>query len=148
MNNTHYSTLFISASDARKEWSRVVDEVVRNKPQFVKRTRDNILISDFSLMKDLLDAYHYTAIMYREDDNTFTLSLNEMDLIVNGVSEEDAKSKMAQEILEYAQDFYENYQFWSVASNRRTHIPYVLKALILQDNGLIGDSISWQHGKN
>ena len=32
--------LATSATEVRKEWSSVLDSVVRDKPQFIKRTRD------------------------------------------------------------------------------------------------------------
>lgn len=147
-NNSENITPFISASEARKEWSQLIDDVVREKPQFIKRTRDNILISDFNLMSEVLKAYQFTATKYVEDDNTITLSLNEIDLIENGASEQDARLKLAKEILEYSKEYYDNFQLWSAAPNRRSHIPYVLKALILQDTKVIGESITWQHGRN
>lgn len=131
--NVESMNYFLTASEARKGWSQMIDNVVREKPQFVKRTRDSILITDFNLMKDILDVYQFTANEYIEDDNTVTLSLNEIDLVENGSSEEEVRMKLAQGILTYAYDYYENYQSWSVSPNRRQHIPYVLKALILRD---------------
>lgn len=139
---------FISATDARKDWSRVFDKVVREKPQFIRRTRDNVLMTDLNLIKELLDVYTFSATKYMEDDNTITLSLNELDLVVNGETEDDAKEKLAADILEYAQDYYDDFHYWSSAPNRKKHIPYVLKALILEDINKIGDSIKWQDGKN
>lgn len=146
--NVERKNYFLTASEARKEWSQMIDNVVREKPQFVKRTRDSILITDFNLMKDILDVYQFTANEYIEDDNTVTLSLNEIDLVENGSSEEEARMKLAQEILTYAYDYYESYQSWSVSPNRRQHIPYVLKALILRDINQIGESIECRVGKN
>lgn len=146
--NVESKNYFLTASEARKEWSQLIDNVVREKPQFVKRTRDSILITDFNLMKDILDVYQFTANEYIEDDNTVTLSLNEIDLVENGSSEEEARMKLAQEILTYAYDYYESYQSWSVSPNRRQHIPYVLKALILRDINQIGESIECRVGKN
>lgn len=146
--NVESMNYFLTASEARKEWSQMIDNVVREKPQFVKRTRDSILITDFNLMKDILEIYQFTANEYIEDDNTVTLSLNEIDLVENGSSEEEARMKLAQEILTYAYDYYESYQSWSVSPNRRQHIPYVLKALILRDINQIGESIECRVGKN
>lgn len=46
---------------------------------------------------------------------------------------ERAKCKLAADILVYAEDFYNEFNYWNAASNRKKHAPYVLKALILQD---------------
>lgn len=66
---------------------------------------------------------------------------NEMDLVENGNTEEEACKKLAESILEYAQEFYEEYSLWSKAPNRKKHIPYVLKAIILSDIKQIAEEI-------
>lgn len=139
---------YISATDARRDWSQLIDEVVHEKPQFIKRTRDNVLMTDLHLIKYLLAVYNFTATKYVENDNSVTLSLNEIDLATNGITEEDARQKLAYDILEYAKDYYNDFRYWSTAANRKKHIPYVLKALISQDMKEIGDSIQCQDGKN
>ena len=40
------------------------------------------------------------------------------------------------------------FPLWSAAPNRKNHIPYVLRALIINDADRIGDSIECQVGKN
>jgi hypothetical protein len=138
----------ISATDARRDWSQLMDTVIHDKPQIISRTRDYVLLTDIHLMTELLAAYRFTVDKYIEEDNSITLSLSEMDLAVNGINEDDARIKMAYEILEYAEDFYNEFHYWSKAPNRKKHIPYVMKALILQDVKTIGEEIVWQDGKN
>lgn len=138
----------ISATDARKDWSQLFDSVVRDKPQIIKRTRDYVLMSEIGLIKDILIAYNFTAEKYIESDTSVTLSLNEFDLVVNGTTENDAKIKLAEDILEYSEEFYNDFHYWSAAPNRKKHIPYVLKALILEDPIMIGEAIQCRVGKN
>jgi hypothetical protein len=138
----------ISATDARKDWSLLIDSVVHEKPQIISRTRDYVLLTDIHLFNDILEAYNFTAEKYIEEDNSVTLSLNELDLVVNGTTENDAKMKLAEDIMEYAEDFYNDFHYWSKAPNRKKHVPYVLKALILQDIERIGELILCQDGKN
>ena len=138
----------INATDVRREWSTIMDDVVRNKPRFIKRTRDYMMLADIRLLKDILSAYHFTADKFMEDDGSITLSLNEIDLIENGKTEKEAKSLLAQSIYDYAENFYSEYDLYSSAPNRKAHIPYVLKALIADNINEIGDSIQCRHGKN
>ena len=138
----------ISATDARKDWSQLIDSVVREKPQIIRRTRDYVFMTEIHMIKDILSAYNFTAEEYIEEDNSVTLSLNEMDLVANGPTENDAKKKLAEEILEYSEEFYEDFHYWSITPNRKKHIPYVLKALILDDFERIGEIIKCQVGKN
>lgn len=137
----------LSATEARKDWSLLIDTVVHDKPQFIKRTRDYVMMMNIGFLESLLEAYSFTANKYVEDDNSVTLSLNEIDIIENGTTEDDARDKLAKGILEYAEDFYNDFHYWSVMPNRKNHIPYVLKVLILQDIGKIGDLIRCQNGK-
>ena len=139
---------FESATEVRKEWSLFFDKAVREKPVFIKRTRDNAVLVDLRFMDILLEEYKYDCIKYVENDGTITLSTEVLDLVENGDTEEKAKEKMAQSILEYAQEFYGEYDLWSNASNRKNHIPYVFKALLLNDVGKIGEFITCQDGEN
>lgn len=140
--------LTMNATDVRKDWSEVVDKVVREKPQFIKRTRDYLMLSDLNFMESLLGVYSYTAEEFIENDKSITLSLNEIDLVENGQTQAEAKQRLAESILEYSENFYNDFNYWSVAPNRKSHIPYVIKALILGDTEKIGELITCQSGKN
>lgn len=140
--------LTMNATDVRKDWSEVVDRVIREKPQFIKRTRDYLMLSDINFMESLLSAYHFTVEESTEDDGSITLSLNEIDLVENGKTKEEAKRKLAESILEYSENFYTDFNYWSMAPNRKAHIPYVFKALILGNAAKIGELITCQSGKN
>lgn len=136
-----------NATDVRKDWSAVVDATVRVKPQFFKRTRDYVFLSDFHFMEELLAGYSYSAVRMEEKDGSITLALNEIDLVENGKDENDARLKLASSILEYAEDYYSDYSYWGSAPNRKSHIPYVFKALFVGDVQKIGESIQCQAGK-
>ena len=48
---------FMNGTDDRKDWSTVIDETVRIKPQFIKRTRDHVFLSDFHLWRKREEYY-------------------------------------------------------------------------------------------
>jgi hypothetical protein len=138
--------LVLNATSVRKEWSSVVDSVIREKPKFIKRTRDFMLLSDIATIESLLSAYSFTAEKYIEDDGSVTLSLNEIDLAENGADEQEALQKMAAAILEYAEDYYNDFAYWA-RGDRKAHLPYVFKALILNDAEKIGGLIECHPGE-
>lgn len=140
--------LAMNATDVRKEWSSVVDSVVRDKPTFIKRTRDKMWLSNLDTMKDILEAYRFTAERFIEDDGSVTLSLNEIDLVENAPSEDEARILLAQDIMEYAVEYYENYLFYNKAPNRKKHVPYIFKALIIDNVNKIGEGILCRDGKS
>lgn len=140
--------LMEKATDVRKEWSAVCDSVIHDKPKFIKRTRDKMWFSNLNTMAEILSGYQFTALRFIEDDGSITLSLNEIDLIENGTDEFSARYALGKAILEYSTEYYNNYAFYSRSPNRKGHIPYIFKALIMDNSKLIGEGILCQDGKN
>ena len=136
----------ISSTDARRGWSSVVDSVLREKPAFIRRTRDYIFLSDLAVLESLLQAYTFSAAKFIEEDGSITLSLDQMDLVENAGSEQDALRNLSSAVLEYAEDYYNEFAYWS-RGDRKSHIPYVIKALILNDPEKIGGLIECRHGE-
>ena len=131
----------INATNVRNEWSSIVDSVIREKPTFIKRTRDYMFLAEISLIENLLSAYNFSADEFIEDDGSVTLSLNEIDLVENGKNKDEALFNMAKSILEYSEDYYNDFPYWAVG-NRKAHIPYVFKALIINNVEKIGELIT------
>ena len=140
--------LMEQATTVRKEWSAVCDSVIHEKPKFIKRTRDKMWFSNLETISELLEAYYFSATKYIEDDSSITLSLNEIDLVENGKDEQEARLNMGNAILEYALDSYNEYEMYSRSPNRKKHIPYIFKALIIDNPEKIGDMLQCQDGKN
>ena len=137
----------LNATQVRSEWSAVVDSVIRDKPRFIKRTRDYMMLSGMDALESILAAYSFHAEVFIEDDKSVTVSLDEIDLAVNDADEPSALLKMAEAILEYAEEYYSDFAYWSRGS-RKSHLPYVLKVLLLYDAAKIGGLIECRHGKN
>ena len=131
----------MNAPVVHKDWDSVIDDAVRVKPQFLKVERDCLFLSDVRLMGELLAGYSYSAVQMAEEDGSVTLALNELDLVENGFDEHDARMKLAASIIEYAEDYYADFPYWSSARNRKSHIPYVFKALFIGDAQRIAEAI-------
>lgn len=121
--------LALNASEVRKNWGGFIDNTVRVKPQFVKRSRDSIVALSINNFRDILNSYTFTAALYKEDDGSITASLDQIDLAVNGVDKNDALHKLASDLHEYAVDYYQEFDVWFSAKNRRPHFPYVMNVL-------------------
>ena len=137
----------LNATDVRKDWSTVVDSVIREKPAFIKRTRDYMFLSDIDIIEKMLASYVFHAELLVEENGSVTISLDEIDLVENGIDKQDAIKKMAAAILDYAEDYYKDFNYWA-AGYRKAHIPYVFKALILNDTDKIGGLITCRRGGN
>lgn len=55
--------LMKQATVVRKEWSAICDSVIHEKPKFIKRTRDKMLLSSLETMLEILASYKFTAIV-------------------------------------------------------------------------------------
>jgi hypothetical protein len=137
----------MNATDVRNEWSSVIDSVVREKPKFIKRTRDRLLLADFKVIEGMLEAYKFNAQEFIEDDGSVTLSLDEIDLVENGKTKEEAILNLAKDILTYAEHYLELFERWFNSFNRREHLPYVIKTLMLNDVKKIGGLIVCRPGE-
>ncbi len=140
--------LMEQATTVRKEWSAVCDSVIREKPKLIKRTRDKMWFSSLETIYEILQAYRFTAFKYIEEDGSVTLSLNEIDLVENAASEREARWNLGKAVLEYSLDYYNEYEIYSHSPSRKGHIPYIFKALIIDDPGTIGDMIQCQSGES
>ena len=140
--------LMEKATDVRKDWSSICDSVIHDKPKFIKRTRDKMWFSNLDTMAEILEAYTFTAERFIEEDGSVTLSLIEIDLIENGLDDFSARYALGDAILDYAVEYYNDYAFYSRSPNRKGHVPYIFKALIMDDPQQIGESILCQDGKN
>ena len=140
--------LTMSATEVRKDWSRVLDSVTRRRPAFIKRTHDNVVLASTESLSAMLSDVRYETNIFQEDDGSITLSLDALDLVVNEKSLESAKKSLANDIEEYAEEYYANYESYSVSPNRRAHLPYVMKALIADSTKELEDAIECHVGKN
>lgn len=94
------------------------------------------------------DTEHFMITLSEEEDGSVTLSLVEIDLVENAGTEEEARNLLAEAIVDYSIEYYGNYQIYSKAPNRRSHIPYIFKALIMDDTKKLGENIICLDGKN
>ena len=136
----------VTFAQAGNEWNSVFESAIREKPQFIKRTREYMFLSDIGILENLLSAYTFHAEILPEDDGSVTMSLDEIDLVENGMDESATLLKLAKSILEYSQDYYANFAAWC-KGEREAHLPYVLKFLILDDAKKIGGLIECRRGK-
>ena len=137
----------MSSSDVRKEWSSVIDSVVRRKPVFIKRTRDRMILCSDETMAQIVGDITFDAEQYTEEDGSVTLSLDAPDLAANGEDLQAAKAKLARDIVEYAEEYYQEFELYSRAPNRRGHLPFVIKALIAKSPEELEDAIVCRDGR-
>lgn len=119
----------ISSTEVRKNWSEVIDSVVREKPVFIKRRRDTLAFLSLDQLDLLLETFKLNLDIFKEEDGTFTGSVEEIDLVGNASSVEELIELMSYDLIEYADEYMDNFDMYYRAPNRRVHFPFVYKVI-------------------
>lgn len=112
-----------------------------------QETNDNIITLSASMLKIFFDSLNFSVSFMTENDNSITGIIEELDLIENAPSKNECLKLLIAAMKDYAQDFYNEFNLWSSAPNRKKHIPYVLKILSSSDEEL-KESIQCQNSSN
>jgi archaeosine-15-forming tRNA-guanine transglycosylase len=132
----------LNSTDVRRNWSRFIDEVLHDKPKIVKRNRDCILSLSVKQAKVLFSGFSLKARYLKEKNGTITATLDGFDLAVNRADEPSARKALAEELMDYAREYFAEFQLYFNSPNRRSHFPYVLSVLIQEDLNGVMDLIS------
>ena len=98
------------------------------------------------MLQIFLDTLNFHVSFVKEDDGSFTGTVEELDLFEHSESKSDCMILLLEAMKEYAQDFCREFDLWSSAPNRRQHIPYVIKILSASDKKLM-ESMKCQAGE-
>jgi len=120
----------LQSSEVRKNFSRFIDSVVRERPAAFKRNRDYIISFSKEQLLDLLSDITFTAEFFPEDDGTVTAALKEIDIAANADSKEAALEALAGDLIEYAEEYLNELPLYKNSPNRKKHFPFVLKAAL------------------
>lgn len=142
------NVIAVSSSDVRKDWSHTLDIVVRQKPVFIKRTRDQMMLCSTETVAQLVSNVRIVATQFIESDGSVTLSASALDIVANGDDLSSAKDALANNIMEYAEEYYNEFELYNRAPNRKGHLPYVIKALTAKSPKELVDIIVCQSGKS
>lgn len=122
----------LNASEVRNDFSAFVDTVVRERPMVFKRNRDQVLSISTEQARSLVESYRFKAVVLVEEDNSATVTLEGFDLVVNAPDIDEALIKMAEELIEYSQDYLDQFALYFKTANRKKHFPYVMKVALAE----------------
>ncbi|WP_105614746.1 hypothetical protein [Vallitalea okinawensis] len=118
-----------SSTEVRKNWGAFIDDVMRKKPAFVKRSRDIFTVLSIEQLDLILSKYSMSGHIIAEEDGSYTATINEIDLVANDETKDGVKEKLIDDLLEYAEEYIEEFSLYYHSSNRREHFPYIYKTL-------------------
>lgn len=122
-------TTVLNSTDVRKHWSQFNDDIVRDGPKFVKRNRDKWAALSSDHLKVALAHLTYKVHFITEDDGTVTATLDNFDIVENGDNQDEALDLIADELVEYANEYQENFNLYFNSLNRHNEFPYIMNIL-------------------
>ena len=119
---------YVNATDLRKNFSEMIDTIIHKRPQFVKRTRNHFVMIEENEFNRLLSVPPINVEVLADDDGSY-FAKNDVfeDVFSIGSTKEDAINAMCENLIEYAEEYYDEYDLYSKAPNRRNQAPYILK---------------------
>ena len=124
----------MSSTDVRKNWSEVMDTVVRQKPIFVKRNRDILTVLSMEQLDLILDSFRFTLQVITEEDGSYTGIVEQLDLLGNAESEQSLIEQLTIDVIEYSEEYMNNFNMYYHSPNRRDHFPYIYKVAAQGDD--------------
>ena len=83
-----------------------------------------------SEFNDISTSFSIPVKLIMEDDGSFVATNSVIeDVFSVGTTKEEAISELCRNLIEYAQEYYENYDLYSNTPNRKKHAPYVMRIL-------------------
>ena len=123
----------LTATEVRKNWSGFIDGVIHSKPSFVRRNHDYLAAMSLEHLQLILSTYRFSMEYEKEGDGTYSGSIEQIDVVENAETVDLLKQKLAEALVEYAQDYMDNFAMYYHSSNRRAHLPYILTVLAQPD---------------
>ncbi|WP_245629100.1 hypothetical protein [Alicyclobacillus shizuokensis] len=124
----------VSAAQVQVHFDEFIESVVRGKPQAVKRDGDVIVAVSVEQMRELLTAYPLNYEYEVDEDGRYAGSICEIQFIVaDGATVEELRFNLANQLIEYAEDYMIDHSRYLNSPNTRSHFPYVLRVLLEDD---------------
>ena len=121
-----------------------IKEYIKNliTPNKIRITKHLILS-----WKKELESVKFDYICFKENDGSYTLSMNDIDIVVNEDSKSKALDSLIDELREYSESYSNELEYWYSDPKRQPHCKYVLKTLISSNEELKRD-FKCQNGQN
>ena len=117
----------LKSTEVRKEWSRFIDNVTRDKPALVKRNRDLVAVLSVELLDSILSEYKLSVEVKMEEDGSYSGAFNEIDLMANARDIRSLEDKLANELIEYSEEYMDEFKIHYYSPNRKKHFPYIYR---------------------
>ncbi|HEU4965431.1 MAG TPA: hypothetical protein VFV52_16525, partial [Bacilli bacterium] len=109
------------ATDVQQNFEAILHQVLHNQPAMVQQNQTFLAFLSLDHLMTLLNSYRLHVEYEQEDDGTYSGSFVEIDLVANAETVDALKLKLTEYLLDYAQDYMNEFSPFYNAPNRRPH---------------------------
>lgn len=122
-----------SATDVRQNWSDIID-IVQKKPIKVSRNKkNNFSIVSMSMWEFLLKDYNFNITIEKDTEN-YLAYFEDIKLVASESTKEETLKDLKEQLVEYADLFIEDLDYFSKDEERMKKLPHLLKVWLFPDN--------------
>ncbi|HBQ87363.1 MAG TPA: hypothetical protein DD811_12930 [Syntrophomonas sp.] len=119
----------LNASEVSNNFNSFVDKVIIEKPVVFKQNRDFIIAMSKDLVMSVFADKTFIPVLV-EEEGIITATLKDFDFVIQGRSQDEVKTKLTVELIDYTQDYFNDFQLYYYSPNRQKHFPYIVKVLL------------------
>lgn len=140
-----------SISDAKQHLPSIIREAAAGYEVITMNCKSTgerkVSIISTDIFEEILDANYKFNPLIEEDKELggFTISLNELMIHGEGATLADAMKDIAENVMDYAADFFKRVDFYRQIENRKGHYPYLRRLARFSDVHQIMEVIAECH---
>lgn len=119
----------LNANEIINDFGSFVDKVIIEKPMVFKQNQNYVLSMSRDVVMSVFADKTFIPQLY-EEEGIITATLKDFDLVVQGRSRDEVMTKLTVELIDYTQDYFNDFQMYYYSPNRQKHFPYIIKVLL------------------
>lgn len=123
----------LRATEARRNYSQVLEDAVRVRPQVIRKLRDTVYWISADHLDTMLSPCRLTLHVREDADGSLYGTFDELDVADSGKDIDELKNNLSEALREYAESYMAEFALYYNSPNRRKHLPYVWR--IMMQNG-------------
>ena len=130
------------SSDVYCNWTEFIDTVIHQSPKFVQHDEQDVFIAiNFEYLNVLLESVRYMVeVAYDQEVDEYIATMDRFWFVEAGKTEKEAIHQLAEQLVDYAQDYFKELNMHFHAPNLKRQFPQIIKALVTTDTEEIKQS--------
>lgn len=123
-------------TQARSGFTKLIDDAQRYKPTVIKARKSSedwniVLRGDMfkAIFRELPISSQFKINFLKDEDGSIIITANPFDIVVSGEDRDQAVDNLINDIINYSQEYINDFSLYYNSKNRRSHLPLILAVL-------------------